>query len=623
MRRGLLWVIAAVVQSLACVALGARLSHEGVYVNLPYPPELRVYVDPAEDVAGATITVSSPHHRKLAEVQACYSPGYSSIEACEQVDLVYTWTNVSYTISAQDMHPDGGLVVPGHPWDALRAPSTVAGLRSIVIEWKTPVMTHSERWWVGHVTLPDEERPRWPIGPGEYVSRDGLPNKAPVTPWDGYDLPRLSGLMSDPFIAPSPSVHNMPRAYWSRGVTIRVRTQGPPVPIRAPVQGRIVWSGVFRRSMPPFVGHEAGVNDEFVYAVQLQDAWGFVHQLLGFDDQLPVARVGMDVLPGQVLGHAPTQPLSTIPPSTQPPADIPKRYEKEGFQPYPFRFRRLEIRVARPPASWHGVVSHPNAEGWAFMHPLLVYHPGRLRPSQMAPLYDPHPVMYAHVDKNRSTASVLHAREKAPLLPPYVELLVRFPTFMESPGDLDDAMDPLTLYALEWAVAPLAETDALCTSTDVYWRHSFEHSKLERRSGRLDDPAFLFAHYVPHVHLGPPVQAKRYSQFDEKSRSLVYAITRTRLGVPTVHGVWNTSQESGSGLYRLAVRARGVTGPATCVEDVVRIEHGGSMRRGLIHTIERLWLDPAAAMPWPYAFVSIVGGLVRWAGLLRSLLWHA
>ncbi|WFD25216.1 hypothetical protein MNAN1_000182 [Malassezia nana] len=623
MRRGPLWVAAAVVQSLASAALGARLSHEGVYVNLPHPSELRLYVDPAEDVAGATITVSSLHHRTLAEVQACDSPGYSSLEACEQVDLADTWENVSYTVSAQDRHPDGGVVVPGHLWDTLRAPSSVASLRSIVVGWQTPAMAHRERWWVGHVVLPNKERPRWPIGPGEYVSRDGLPNKAPVTPWDGYDVPRLSGMMSDPFMAPSTSVHTMPHAYWSRGVTIRVRTQGPPVPIRAPVQGRIVWSGVFRRSMPPFLGHEAGVNDEFVYAVQLQDAWGFVHQLLGFDDQLPVAHVGMDVLPGQVLGHAPTQPLSAIPPSTQPPADIPKRYEEEGFQPYPFRFRRLEIRVARPPPWWHGDVSHPNAEGWSYMHPLLVYHPGRSRPSQMAPLYDPHPVLYASMDKNRSSALVLDARKKAPLLPTHVELLVRFPTFMESPSDLDDAMDPLTLYALEWAVAPVAETEALCTSTNVYWRRSFEHSKLERRAGRLDDPAFLFAHYVPHVRLGPPVHAKPRSQFDEKSRSIVYAITRTWLGVPTVHGMWNTSQESHSGLYRLAVRARGVTGPATCVEDMVRIEHGTNQHRGLIHTIQRLWRDCATAMPWPYAFVSIVQGLVSWAGRLRHLLWHA
>jgi len=379
--------------------------------------------------------------------------------------------------------------------------------------------------------------------------------------------------------------------------------------------------------MPPWEGPEAGVNDEFVYAIQLQDAWGFVHQLLGFDEQAVLVQVGMFVQPGHILGYAPVEPVRSLPPSTQPPADPPQRYKEEGFEPFPFRFRKLEIRVARPPFSWRGTLHGPNADGWMYLHPQLVYHPGRGRPSQMAPLYQPNPMKYAHVDKIKPTSLVMYPTTLAPPLPTDVELFVSFSTFMESPGDLDDAMDPITLYSLEWAVVPDENaTQSLCTDSRVYWRRTFEHSKLERRAGRLDDPDFLFAHYVPRFRLGglmgSSIPVDRRSQFDEKVRSIVYAVTRTRLGVPTIQGSWNTSQEGGSGIYRLAVRARGVTGNTTCLEDMVYLENVATWRGSLIQTMTRFLLHPPVSMPLPIAFLPILESFMRWLGTLRDLLQH-
>lgn len=379
--------------------------------------------------------------------------------------------------------------------------------------------------------------------------------------------------------------------------------------------------------MPPFEGPEAGVNDEFVYAVQLQDAWGFVHQLLGFDEQAVFVRVGMSVQPGQVLGYAPVEPVSMLPPSAQPPADPPRHYKEQGFEPFPFRFRKLEIRVARPSSLWNGTMHAPDADGWVYIHPQLVYHPGRGRPSQMAPLYQPNPMKYANIDKNTPSSLVMYPLAWAPPLPTYVDLFVSFPTFMESPGDLDDAMDPITLYSLEWAVLPDHDAiSTLCTNSSVYWRRSFEHSKLERRTGSLDDPDFLFAHYVPRFRLGGLVGSSlpvdQRSQFDEKARSIVYAVTRTRLGVPTMQGSWNTSQEGGSGIYRLAVRARGVTGDAVCLEDKVYLEDVSTWRGTLVQAMARLLLHPPVSMPLPFALLPILEGFLRWLGILRDLLQH-
>jgi len=197
MHVGKAWAAIAVIQSLCSATLAAHLSHEGLYVNLPHQFPLLLYVDRTQEaLEEATITVTSTMQRTLPEVQACSWHGHSSIEACEQLDLHLKWTNTSYTVSDKEVHPDGGIVVPGDPLEILRHSSASTVLRSVVIEWSARNLSgklHHQRWWVGHVSMPEEQRARWPVGPGEYVTRGGVPNRAPVKPWDGRDMPRISG----------------------------------------------------------------------------------------------------------------------------------------------------------------------------------------------------------------------------------------------------------------------------------------------------------------------------------------------------------------------------------------------------------------------------------------------
>jgi len=194
---GKAWAAGAVIQSICAAVLAAQLSHEGLYVNLPHRSRLLLYVNRAHELVDqATIAVTSTQGRTLSEVQACHWHDHSSIEACEQLDLHHMWAATTYNISAKEIHPDGGIIVPGDPLETLSNASASAVVRSVVIEWTTRKTTgelYSQRWWVGHMSMPEEMRAKWPVGPGEYVSRGGVPNKAPVTPWDGYDMPRLSG----------------------------------------------------------------------------------------------------------------------------------------------------------------------------------------------------------------------------------------------------------------------------------------------------------------------------------------------------------------------------------------------------------------------------------------------
>ena len=153
-------------------------------------------------------------------------------------------------------------------------------------------------------------------------------------------------------------------------------------------------------------------------------------------------------------------------------------------------------------------------------------------------------------------------------IPHQVELFVSFQPLIESPGDPADAMDPVSVYALDWAVEPEAKKP-LCSSRHTYWRRSFEHSRLASET-ELDDPAFLHAHYVPHLSIrfrpGMQFSSQRYSQFDEKDRALYYAVTRQILGLPDVRGAWNTTREKSYGTFRVAVRARSLTSAYSCVE---------------------------------------------------------
>ena len=135
------------------------------------------------------------------------------------------------------------------------------------------------------------------------------------------------------------------------------------------------------------------------------------------------------------------------------------------------------------------------------------------------------------------------------------------------------------------------------------WSRSFEHSRLASET-ELDDPAFLHAHYVPHLSIrsrpGLQFSFQRYSQFDEKDRALYYAVTRQILGLPDVRGVWDTTREKRFGTFRVAVRARSLTSAYSCVEAKVHVPHERPSSRYLrmlrtvftpsLHTLPSFWL---------------------------------
>ena len=192
----------------------------------------------------------------------------------------------------------------------------------------------------------------------------------------------------------------------------------------------------------------------------------------------------------------------------------------------------------------------------------------------IAPFVDPSSFAF----RTTNMASIPHAlsmQHGSPSIPNQVELFVSFQPFIESPGNPADAMDPVSVYALDWAVEPVTKRP-LCSSRHTYWRRSFEHSRLASETD-LDDPAFLHAHYVPHIsirsRLGLQFSFQRYSQFDEKDRALYYAVTRQILGLPDVRGVWDTTREKRFGPFRVAVRARSLTSAYSCVEAKVHVPH--------------------------------------------------
>lgn len=360
----------------------------------------------------------------------------------------------------------------------------------------------------------------------------------------------------------------------SRGLSMRVKTNGTGVPVRSSIFGQVVWSGLIRRAMPPLDGSDRGRNDQSTWVVMVRDEWGFVHQFFGIDEQRVHVHVGKHVSVGTVLGFTPSEPLSAFPPSTAPPADVPKRFKEEGYEAYPYRFRKLEIRVARPHPSWTSY-SPPDADGWTYFNPLLMYVAGRQPPHMIRPFSAKQSLVFASFDKEPIPHALpLSQGVQIHRIPAVAELFVSFQPFIESPGDPSDAMDPVSLYSLEWAAEPVERIHgSLCAARDVYWRRSFEHSRLASEHTAVDDPFFLHAHYVPSVFIGMPLgnalHVRRNSQFDEKNRWLLYAVTRNVLGHPHVGGAWNTTREKGHGRYRIAVRARSLTSAHSCVEEDV------------------------------------------------------
>lgn len=610
----LVWFLVA-----ACYAYqGAHLSHHGIYSNLPYDTPLLLYMHPDELlVQNSMLSVSAIMRRTWPEMQLCTRPnvsfGLSSMEACEEDD-VNNKANSYQILRLDDLHGDLSIPIRPNPLPALRSIGNDTALHSVTVTLYTTSQNGEPRmyrWWIAHFSQPFIQRARWPIAPGEYVSRAGEANHVTPTSWDGFDAPRLSGLMHDPFMTVSKKEQTALGHAWSRGISIRVRTNGTSAPVRSSVAGNVVWSGYLDRRMPPFDGPERGFNDQRLMTIMVRDSWGFVHQFVG----LEVAQVAVHeaVAVGTVLGYLPSTPLSLWPRSTASPADIPKHYKEEGYEPFPYRFRHLEIRVARPHPAWT-FYKGPNAKGWSYYNPLLLYVPGRTPPPMIAPFVDPSSFVFGPVSK----APIPHAtpiHDGSQVISNQVELFVSFQPIIESPGDPSDAMDPVSVYALDWAVEPATKAP-LCSSGHTYWRRSFEHNRLASENW-LDDPVFLHAHYVPRLsirsQLGRRFFTQRYSQFDEKDRTLYYAVTRQVLGHPDVRGAWNTTREQSCGTFRVAVRARSLTSAYSCVEAVVHVPRERPSSRYLrilnamftpflhtLPTLSPLWIADLIRQFWRY-----------------------
>lgn len=562
----------------------ARLSHEGLYINLSGNSSLRLYLEPHElELENATLSMSDVGMRTVHDINQCRRSNLHSIEACEVEDLSTPHEVMPVlTIGRADLQPDQGVSL-SHLWASpdgslapLVQPEIRGFLRSVILrlECNSRYGHRSRFWWIGNLV---PERSLWPIAASDVVSRNGEPvnGSAPDAPWDGRAV-RISGVMQDPFLPRSRQQAYMQNSTWGRGMTIRTRTGGDPVPLYSPTNGTVVWSAPYVHARPPYTGAHARENDEKDWVVMIRDAWGTVFQLFGIEPGQAAVRVGDHVRAGQKIGIAHTEQLSPMPPSTEPPADPPKSYEIQRFQPYPYRFRRLEVRVARTTCVQPGDACFAPDAMWDYYPPQFVLR-ARDTPSAIPPMVEPHRIYFApaaasplgHVPLAAPKSAMAH-----PLpLSGRVDVLSTLVSFESTPGHLDDAMDPLALYALEWAVVPQS-AQPVCGRTDVYWRQSFEHNRLPGpRDVDINDPTYFQAHYVPTVVAasiaGHAFRSQLKSQFDEKERALVYALSRTRWGVPHVQGAWDITREPTRGVHQVAIRAWDTSGNAACTETTV------------------------------------------------------
>lgn len=605
----------------------AQLSHEGIYINLPATSSLRIYMEPAElELENATVSISALRTRSADQVELCKQGQLRSIEACSATDLFtkHEFTPV-FTIQHEDLQPDQGVSL-SHLWAsangslaALVHPEPHGVLRSVIIKLRTN-SRHGVRtrfWWLGNLV---PERGLWPIAASDVASRDGQPvnGSALDIPWDGRAV-RISGTMQDPFLPRSRQRAYMRDSSWARGVTIRTRTGGDPVPLYSPTNGTVVWSAPYVHVRPPHTGAHAGENNEEDWCVMIQDAWGTVFQLFGLQRGHAAVRVGERVRAGQNIGIAHQTQLSQMPPSTEAPADPPKSYEIQRFLPYPYRFRRLEVRVGRTSCIRPGDACFAPDAPWDYYPPQFVLRK-RDEPSAIPPMVEPHRIYFAPAAASPLDHVPLAAPKSAlahPLpLSGRVDVLSTLVSFESTPGHLDDAMDPLALYALEWAVVPQS-AQPVCEQTNVYWRKSFEHNRLPNpNNANLDDPAFLQAHYVPTVVVasvaGHAFRAQIKSQFDEKERALVYALSRTRGGRPHIEGAWDITREPTRGVHQVAIRAWDMSGNAVCTETTVLLTDVVTPRPNLWQSRE--WhtavLD-SALLGLPQAAATLLMGVAQ------------
>ncbi|WFD42135.1 hypothetical protein MPSI1_000774 [Malassezia psittaci] len=565
-----LWyTLVLILASVDASAPHARLSHEGLYLNLASEPSLVVYLNPiALQVDNATVQISALRLRTKAEIALCSNASSHPFEVCEKEDVESNILNsTQYLLDKTQQQPDWGItLVPSadkssNPLAQLVDHRLGYGLRSIVITLRTRHgdLVRKRSWWLANLV---SKRAVWPIAVSDTVSRIGEPKSIDQkTEWTGGAV-RISGVMQDPFIYRSSQQSYWQNSSWSKSITIRTRTGDPPPLVHSPVDGTIVWSAPFRHTLFPTTGPDAGLNDDLDWCIMVQDAWNTVYQLYGIERGSAKVKAGDHVKIGEVIGNTLREPISEMPPITTPPTDPPANYALQGFAPFPYRFRKLIIRVARTSCHIPGDRCFSPAARWTYYPPQFVLA-ARKAPSCLPPLLEPNRIYFAPASRTPLQHIPLAAPHRAAVHPlplsGRVDIFTTFPSFDTTLDDLDDAFDPIAAHKIEWAAVP-STNDSLCYNRTVYWRRSSEHTRLPAaRDASLEDPSFVLAHYAPLVVVasvaGHAFRAQLISQFDEKERALVYAVSRTHLGAADVNGAWEIEHEPSRGLYQVAIVA--------------------------------------------------------------------
>ncbi|EPQ27709.1 uncharacterized protein PFL1_04847 [Pseudozyma flocculosa PF-1] len=503
--------------------------------------------------------------------------------------------------------------------------------------------TH-QRWWVGQLEL-DHSRASWPLAGNARSRRPGTDDRV----WHQDNANRISGSMENPIIPkaskdepadPQQNVY-VEQSSWNLGVQIRIplaittpppsaqnRTASaltaiddsapstemplllPPEEVFAPVAGQVVWSRPYLRHKPPLVGDGAGWNDEADHCLMIRDEWSVVYQIFGLDPATLSFREGDEVARGDVLGHALREGLSSIPPCTDPPADHSETKDDRSVRFYPHRYRKLEIRVARPHRDWTEW-KDPDELGWQYFQPLQVFREGRTREGKRyqstVPPYGSPTTLYF----GRPSTDPLNVPPVAfassddffvPTLSGQVEMYAGFEAFQSTPGDPADGMEPLALFAMDLGIRKRKDGERPPNREDPCdlgggggdggddtsdkWRNLWEHAKLPNVwTGAFiptstSTPASvrwhskLFSHYQPSFSYGTWFPAKMSSQFDEKSRHLYYVVGRQVRGEPKIKGSFDVQRDlmdEGPGRYRIVVRGRDYWGNAGCVASDVNL----------------------------------------------------
>ncbi|WFC98050.1 hypothetical protein MYAM1_000772 [Malassezia yamatoensis] len=544
----------------------ARLSHEGLYLNLASEPSLVVYLNPnALQVDNATLQISALRLRTKAEIALCNNASSHPLELCEKEDLESESLNsTQYLLDKSQQQPDWGISLAPLAHKSSDSLAQLVdhrlghGLRSIVITLRTlhGDVVRKRSWWLANLV---SQGAVWPIAVSDTVSRVGEPKPInQTTNWTGEAV-RISGVMQDPLIYRPKQQSYWLNSSWSKGITIRTRTGDPPPLVHSPVDGTIVWSSPYRHVSFPTTGPDAGLNDELDWCIMVQDAWKTVYQLYGIERGSVKVKDGDHVKMGEIIGSTFREPISEMPPIITPPTDPPSNYALQGFAPFPYRFRKLVIRVARTSCLIPGDRCFSPAARWTYYPPQFVLA-ARRAPSRLPPLLEPNRIYFAPASRKPFQHIPLAAPHRAAVHPlplsGRVDIFTTFPSFDTTQDDLDDAFDPIAAHRLEWAAVP-STNDSLCYKRTVYWRRSSEHTRLPAaRDALLEDPSFVLAHYAPIVVVasvaGHAFRAQLISQFDEKERALVYAVSRTHLGAADVNGAWEIERELSRGLYQVA-----------------------------------------------------------------------